>query len=107
ARFDGEGLASLEDGEAEPLRYAKYSLPAWIDDHAGATQRVGALDGLDGYDDTPTIEITGEFEIDADTSWDDLLDAPQIPKEEGAVPNLVIYVAVAVLVFALYYFIAR
>ena len=108
AVFDGEGLSSLDDGETEPLRYAKYTLPSWVDDRAGATQRVGAIDDGDSYDSTPSIEITGEFEIDADTNWDDLLDAPQIPKDEGSVPNLVIYVAVAVLVFALYnFFIAR
>lgn len=107
AVFDGEGLAPPTEDDVASLKYDKYALPAWIDDQADATRRVGALSG--DYDDTPLIEITGEFEIDPDTSWDDLLDdRPNIPKEQGpGMSNMVILVAVAVLVFALYYLIAR
>ena len=107
AVFDGEGLAAPVEEDVASLKYDKYALPAWIDDQADATRRVGALAGE--YDDTPLIEITGEFEIDPETSWDDLLDdRPDIPKEQGpGMSNMVILVAVAVLVFALYYLIAR
>jgi protein phosphatase len=107
--FDGDHLEEPSDEDVAALKYAKYALPAWVDDRAGDTQKVGALDGEDTYDDTPLIEITGEFEIDPETSWEDLLDdRPQIPKDPGPnVSNYVIWVAVAVLVFALYYLIAR
>ncbi|HHH31512.1 MAG TPA: Stp1/IreP family PP2C-type Ser/Thr phosphatase [Polyangiaceae bacterium] len=107
AVFDGDGLEPPSEEDVASLKYDKYALPAWIDDQADATRRVGALSG--DYDDTPLIEITGEFEIDPETSWDDLLDdRPHIPKEQGpGMSNMVILVAVAVLVFALYYLIAR
>jgi hypothetical protein len=100
-------LAPPTEEDVAGLKYDKYALPAWIDEEAGPTGRVGAY--VDEYDDTPLIEITGEFEIDPDTDWDDLLDdRPQIPKEAApGMSNMVILVAVAVLVFALYYLIAR
>jgi serine/threonine protein phosphatase PrpC len=109
AVFDGEDLKEPDEKDAERLKYAKYELPAWVDDdHAGATQKTSPFDE-EGYDDTPLIEITGEFEIDGDTSWDDLLDdRPLIPTDPGPnVSNYIIWVAVAVLVFALYYLVAR
>jgi PPM family protein phosphatase len=107
AVFDGPGLTPLDDESVTTLKYDKYALPAWVDDRAGATQRATALTGE--YDDTPLIEITGEFEIDPNTNWDDLLDdRPNIPKDPApGMSNLVILVAVAVLVFALYYLMAR
>jgi len=107
ALFEGEGLEPPTEEDVAGLKYDKYALPAWIDDQADATRRVGALSA--DYDDTPLIEITGEFEIDPETNWDDLLDdRPNIPKDQGpGVSNFFILVAVAVLVFALYYLIAR
>lgn len=104
AQFDGEGLRPPYDPEEDDpeLRYAKYKLPPGMD--SGATLRTGALFDEDTYDDTPSIEITGEFEIDPETNWEDLLDPPLIPKDPGPIPNVVIWVAVFVLAFALYYF---
>lgn len=104
AQFDGEGLRPPHDpDEDDPeLRYTKYKLPPGMD--SGATLRTGALFDEDTYDDTPSIEITGEFEIDPETNWEDLLDPPLIPKDQGPIPNVVIWVAVFVLAFALYYF---
>ncbi len=109
AVFDGADLKEPTDEDVAALKYAKYKLPAWVDERVGDTQKLSALDSEDTYDDTPLIEITGEFEIDPETSWEDLLDdRPHIPKEPGPnVSNYVIWVAVAVLFFALYYLIAR
>jgi protein phosphatase len=108
ARFEGEGLKEPTAEDIESLRYQKYTLPTWVDDRAGSTRRL-ASQGDTAYDDTPLIEITGEFEVDADTDWSDLFDErPVIPRQAGpAVSNVVIWVAVAVLVFALYYLLAK
>ncbi|MEM9694086.1 MAG: protein phosphatase 2C domain-containing protein [Myxococcota bacterium] len=99
ARFDGEGLSPPTDEEVETLRYAKYALP----------QSAGyrSLDSTDGYDDTPQIEIHGEFEVDPHTNWDDILEASTGREQAGDVPNMVVVIAIAVFVFAVYYFVAR
>lgn len=109
ALFEGEGLKPPTPEDVQALKYAKYALPAWVDDRAGATQRVDAFDD-ETYDDTPTIEIVGEFEVELNDNWEDRLfeDRPQTPMGEApAASNLVIWVAVAVLVIALYYLLAR
>ncbi|MEM9876746.1 MAG: hypothetical protein AAF928_17750, partial [Myxococcota bacterium] len=94
-----------DGGSYQPVRrYATYTpRPGGA---AGSTLRTGALFDEDTYDDTPSIEITGEFEIDPETNWEDLLDPPVIPRDPGPVPNAVIWVAVFVLAFAVYYFFA-
>ena len=109
--FEGEGLArgerdaDVEDAQVRPsTRFRRGSATA------KGTRDIWARGApTTSYDDTPLIEITGEFEIDPETAWEDLLDdRPEIPKEPGPnVSNYVIWVAVAVLVFALYYLIAR
>jgi len=107
AVFDGDGLKEATAEDVESLHYQKYTLPTWVDDRAGSTRRLASQGG--GYDDTPLIEITGEFEVDPNTDWSDLFeDRPSIPRQAGpAVSNVVIWVAVAVLVFALYYLLAQ
>ncbi|MCA9625064.1 MAG: Stp1/IreP family PP2C-type Ser/Thr phosphatase [Myxococcales bacterium] len=108
ARFDGEGLEPPSDEDVSQLKYDKYALPAWIGDRDDP-RAFGNRSGGKSDDDTPLIEITGEFEIDPNTPWEELLDdRPVIPREPGpGMSNVVIFVAVAVLVFALYYLIAR
>ncbi len=105
AVFDGEGLQKPTPADVDALKYAKYTVPSWADDRADATDRVDAL--TDGYDDTPTIEIVGEYEIELRDDWEDRLlgeRRPETPVEEPPpASNFVIWVAVAVLVFALYY----
>ncbi len=109
AVFDGRGLSPPTSDDIELLKYTKYTLPAWVDDRAGTTQRVESFADA-GYDDTPTIEITGELEVDLRDNWAERLfdEHAHTPMEEPPdATNLVIWVAVAVLVIALYYLIAR
>jgi PPM family protein phosphatase len=108
AVFDGDSLHEPKEDEIASLKYAKYTVPSWSDDSENQTQPVRGMRA--GYDDTPTIEIIGEFEVDLSTNWEDQLfeDRPKAPAaEDSGVTNIVIWVAVAVLVFALYYLIAR
>jgi protein phosphatase len=106
AVFDGEGLKDAAAEDVTALGYRKYKLPAWVDERTGKTQKIR---GTGDYDSTPSIEITGEFEVDANTDWADMIDdRPQIPKEDGPnVSTVMIWIAVAAICFALYYFMAR
>jgi protein phosphatase len=102
AVFDGEGLeeATLED--VESLKYQKYAVPTWLDGRAGAAS---SFDDEDTYDDTPSIEITGEFEVDPNTDWADVLDdRPRIPKQEGPdLTSVMMWVGLVALVLLAYF----
>ncbi|HZO17249.1 MAG TPA: Stp1/IreP family PP2C-type Ser/Thr phosphatase [Polyangiaceae bacterium] len=107
AVFDGEGLKEAEIDDVEALKYQKYALPAWAMERAAKAMRSISFDDEDTYDSTPSIEITGEFEVDADTDWKDVLDErSRIPKDTG--PNLssvFMWIALIGLVIALYFLI--
>ena len=61
-RFDGEGLAEPDAESTAALKYLKYPFANSSEDGAGSTGRYSAL----GIDDTPSIEVHGEFEVDGD-----------------------------------------
>ncbi len=82
AVFEGEGLSEPDEAEVKGLKYQKYALPMGSS-AVGETGRLNALN-LGSFDDAPSIEINGEFEVDADIDWDDYVDdRPVIPREQG------------------------
>jgi protein phosphatase len=102
ALFDGPGLAEPTLEDVEQLHYSKYALPPGASERA--QRRIAHYDDEDTYDDTPSIEITGEFEIDADTSWDRVLEErANIPKQTGpALSSVVLWVALVGVIVVLY-----
>ena len=77
-RFDGEGLAECDDDATAALKYQKYPIPNSTsdDDESNAGPRTSA------YDEAPSIEVHGEFEVDGDIDWDQLLhDRRMMPGE--------------------------
>jgi protein phosphatase len=102
AVFSGEGLDDAEDGAAQSLKYQKYSLPAWVGNQAGETAKLPAL--AVGADDSPSIEINGEFEVDGDMDWDDIIDErPSIPREQGPDMSRVFVWAVLLAALVVFY----
>jgi PPM family protein phosphatase len=82
AVFEGEGLAEPDEGDVKGLKYQKYALPMGSSGVAESA-RLNALN-LGSFDDAPSIEINGEFEVDADIDWDEYVDdRPVIPREQG------------------------
>ena len=108
AVFDGEGLREPNSDDVESLKYTKYALPTWVSEHP-SSQANGAGDEVDTYDDTPSIEIIGEFEIDPDMDWDDLIqERVSIPTKAGPnISNVVIWVALIGIVVVGYYLATR
>jgi len=105
AVFDGEGLKEATLDDVESLKYQKYAVPAWAGTNGELTRPLTRYDDSDEYDSTPSIEITGEFEIDENVDWDDVLDdRPDIPKEAGLNASSVIFwIALVGVVIVLYF----
>ncbi|MFP6684960.1 MAG: hypothetical protein VB934_09610, partial [Polyangiaceae bacterium] len=68
ANFDGEGLPQPSDSDVDELRYEKYALPAEIVNELGSS-----MDDRDTLDDSPYIEILGEFDVPDDVDWEEVL----------------------------------
>lgn len=110
ATFDGPALPEATAADVEKLRYQKYRLPRGINARIGRTIPLPILRDFTADDDTPYIEITGEFEVDPDTNWVDQLfeTSPQIPKEDGpSWSTMVIWLLVIGLLIAIYVFYVR
>jgi hypothetical protein len=95
--------ATLED--VESLKYQKYAVPTWLDGRAGMGASMSPFDDEDTYDDTPSIEITGEFEVDPNTDWADMIDdRPMIPKQDGPdLTSVMMWVGLVALVLLAYF----
>ena len=109
ATFDGPALPEPTSEDIDKLRYQKYRLPRGINERAGRSIPLPILRDFTADDDTPYIEITGEFEVDPDTDWSDLFDtSPQIPTEDGpSWSTMVIWLLVIGLLIAIYVFYVR
>ncbi len=105
AVFDGEGLREATLDDVESLKYEKYALPAWAGTTGEDGRALGRYDDPLEYDSTPSIEITGEFEIDENVDWDDVLDdRPEIPKEVGlSASSVIFWIAVVGIMIVLYF----
>ncbi len=105
ALFDGEGLEEATLDDVEALKYQKYAVPAWGPVDVDDTRPISRIDDALEYDSTPSIEITGEFEIDENVDWDNVLDdRPDIPKEAGLNTSSVLFwLALVGVVIVLYF----
>ena len=62
--------------------------------------------GCDGavWSMAPSIEINGEFEVDSDINWDELMeDRPMIPREQGPEMSRLFVWALVVAAVVLFY----
>ena len=107
AMFDGAGLEPPDDEDVASLKYDKYTLPTSL----VRSSRLGSssVDDVDTYDDTPSIEILGEFQMHPDMDWDDVLgDRVSIPTEPGpSVSNVVIWLALLAILIVCYLLVTR
>ncbi len=105
AVFDGEGLREATLDDVESLKYQKYAVPAWAGSPDDITRPISRFDDSQDYDSTPSIEITGEFEIDENVDWDNVLDdRPDIPKEAGlSASSVLFWLALVGVVLVLYF----
>ncbi len=68
ATFDGEDLPEPTDQSVESLCYHKYALPPEY-----LNKLTAGIDDRDTVDETPHIEILGEFEVPEDVDWEEVL----------------------------------
>lgn len=69
ARFDGPGLTDPTDEDVASLKYSKYHIATTAD----AASEDGVKRRAANFDDTPTIEVHGEYELEGDIDWEQLL----------------------------------
>ncbi len=72
AVFDGEALSEATESDRLALKYLKYALPEPAQGRRDSRE-LGVRRRRN--DESPTIEIVGEYELDADVSIEDLLTA--------------------------------
>jgi len=100
ASFDGEGLPEATEADVSKLRYQKYALPAEY-----LNELSGGMDDRDTLDDSPYIEILGEFEVPEDVDWEEVLGIKSKRGSAGAGPSsttlLVFVIALCILAFLL------
>ncbi|MBM4357004.1 MAG: Stp1/IreP family PP2C-type Ser/Thr phosphatase [Deltaproteobacteria bacterium] len=101
ARFDGEGLPELDDAAVASLKYLKYPLASGGD---GSSAEGGKGRG---HDDSPSIEVHGEYEVEGDVDWDQMLtDKRMIPMQssEAGMPTWAwaLVIGAVILLYLLY-----
>jgi protein phosphatase len=102
-RFEGDGLEECNEAATGALKYLKYPLPNATDEDAKHSAQSRSL----AYDETPSIEVHGEFEVDGDMDWEQLLhDRRMMPNEgaeEGSRTWLWVLAVAAVVLFYVYF----
>lgn len=68
-KFGGSGLPEPDEASVASLKYSKYGFGS------GLASAISPFDSFRGYDvdDSPSIEVHGEFEVEGEVDWDQVL----------------------------------